>query len=410
MKTSVFRKFSSAIPSLANATLMQPFVEVTFSNNSKTKVPLIHLLDNANELKTVSNQKKHRSISSFLSSSLPTPSLQVQGPTLEIKYSDAIFTVPSTFLSSLVKKNFPNSPACSPLLEKVNYTKVLRSESEAYKLTTALCKHGLCLVNEIPGTTAVEEAKSSTVFPCAEIATRTGNLSHQLYGEVFDVISTEEPINVAYTSERLEFHQDLVYYESPPGLQFLHCNVFPSETQGGESLFLDSLAAANAFRELDAKSFFTLKSLSACFQKVHSQGRSKAVNMVFHRPHIVTRSPEDDDVIAVFWAPPFEGPVDLPVEDMLKYYEAYAKFQEFLNSDEALAAYGIEFRLKEGEMIAFNNRRMLHARRSYQGKRHFQGCYVDIDSFQSTHNVLEATLGKARNQQKYKLGILNHSL
>ena len=38
-----------------------------------------------------------------------------------------------------------------------------------------------------------------------------------VYGETFDVIATENAINVAYTSLELELHVDLVYYESPPG-------------------------------------------------------------------------------------------------------------------------------------------------------------------------------------------------
>ena len=41
--------------------------------------------------------------------------------------------------------------------------------------------------------------------------------------QAFDVISTPKPINVAYSTVGLDFHMDLMYYESPPGLQFLHC-------------------------------------------------------------------------------------------------------------------------------------------------------------------------------------------
>jgi hypothetical protein len=33
----------------------------------------------------------------------------------------------------------------------------------------------------------------------------------------FDVEATEKPINIAYSNVGLGFHQDLVYYESPPG-------------------------------------------------------------------------------------------------------------------------------------------------------------------------------------------------
>lgn len=39
----------------------------------------------------------------------------------------------------------------------------------------------------------------------------------------FDVVSTPSPINVAYSPVGLDFHMDLIYYESAPGLQLLHC-------------------------------------------------------------------------------------------------------------------------------------------------------------------------------------------
>ena len=43
-----------------------------------------------------------------------------------------------------------------------------------------------------------------------------------VYGEDFDVVATENPVNVAYTSLPLELHHDLVYLESPPGA---HCGL-----------------------------------------------------------------------------------------------------------------------------------------------------------------------------------------
>ena len=38
-----------------------------------------------------------------------------------------------------------------------------------------------------------------------------------------DVFSMEKPTNLAHTTAALPFHMDNCWYESPPGLQFLHC-------------------------------------------------------------------------------------------------------------------------------------------------------------------------------------------
>ena len=50
--------------------------------------------------------------------------------------------------------------------------------------------------------------------------------------QTFDVISTPKPINVAYSTVGLDFHMDLIYYESPPGLQFLHCLRYDERMHG----------------------------------------------------------------------------------------------------------------------------------------------------------------------------------
>lgn len=56
-----------------------------------------------------------------------------------------------------------------------------------------------------------------------QVAERIAHVQNTIYGEVFDVVSTNKPINVAYSNASLIYHMDLMYYESPPGLQFLHC-------------------------------------------------------------------------------------------------------------------------------------------------------------------------------------------
>ncbi len=51
----------------------------------------------------------------------------------------------------------------------------------------------------------------------------------------------------------------------------------------------------------------------------------------------------------------------------------------------------IEYRLKPGEILCFNNRRILHGRKGFismNGSRHFQGCYINTDEFKSKLRAL----------------------
>ena len=70
----------------------------------------------------------------------------------------------------------------------------------------------------------------------------------RIAGTVFDVVSTDNPINIAYSNIALDLHQDLPYYESPPGLQLLHCLKFsPAVTGAMPPQHSQTFSALNAY-------------------------------------------------------------------------------------------------------------------------------------------------------------------
>lgn len=71
---------------------------------------------------------------------------------------------------------------------------------------------------------------------------------------------------------------------------------------------------------------------------------------------------------------------------MAEYYRAYRTLGELLHLPEAK----IEFRLAPGQLMIFDNQRVLHGRSAYtEGARHLQGCYADKDALHSLIRVLE---------------------
>jgi len=122
------------------------------------------------------------------------------------------------------------------------------------------------------------------------------------------------------------------------------------------------------------------------------------------------------EITAVYWSPPFEGPVCLPPGQVDRYYEAYADFERLLNGDansnepmnDELSQYAHEFtwdhKLSPGDMLVFNNRRMLHGRRGFSAakgtsfedsQRHLVGCYTNIDDTLNSYRVLLRERGTA---------------
>ena len=60
-----------------------------------------------------------------------------------------------------------------------------------------------------------------------------------------------------------------------------------------------------------------------------------------------------------------------------------------LTRDDRLRA---EFPIRTGDLLAFDNRRILHARNAYDpstGERHLRGCYLDRDELHSRIRWLE---------------------
>ena len=73
------------------------------------------------------------------------------------------------------------------------------------------------------------------------------------YGTTFQVRSKPDPNNQAYTNRALFMHTDLPYYNKSPDIQILHC--ISQAGHGGESRFVDGVAAANILRKQNPAAF-----------------------------------------------------------------------------------------------------------------------------------------------------------
>jgi gamma-butyrobetaine dioxygenase len=264
------------------------------------------------------------------------------------------------------------------------------------------------------------EFVDSLCSPVAKIGRQLGgSLSHgELYGDMFHVKSVPNANNIAYTNVPLGPHQDLVYYESKPGLQLLQC-ISNEGVVGGESVLVDAMAAAEEFRRIAPEHFKVLTACPATFVK-----QREGADVIYRRPHIVL----DDAgaVVSVNWSPPFEGPLSVSPLLVEAYYCAYAAFGRMVDNslprdstmDPILAHYAEKYtwerRLENGEILVFNNMRMLHGRRGFSfngdtGGRHLLGCYTNMDDTLNRYRVLrrERNRGEcSRNAGNGTCGIL----
>ncbi|MDD1003809.1 gamma-butyrobetaine dioxygenase [Pseudomonas sp. TNT2022 ID642] len=211
------------------------------------------------------------------------------------------------------------------------------------------------------------------------IAQRISFIRESNFGVLFNVQSKADADSNAYTAFNLPLHTDLPTRELQPGLQFLHCLV--NDAEGGESIFVDGFAIADALRSEDPASFQALCEIPVEFRNKdrHSDYRCLAPIIALDALGRVAE---------IRMANFLRGAFDTSVEQMPRLYRAYRRFIAMTREPR----FRLMQRLNPGELWCFDNRRTLHARNAFDpatGGRHFQGCYVDRDELLSRILVLQ---------------------
>ena len=210
------------------------------------------------------------------------------------------------------------------------------------------------------------------------LAKRIGFLRETNFGITFEVKSKPNPNNLAYTPIALPLHTDLTNQELPPGFQFLHC--LANEAKGGGSLFSDGFAVAEDLREADPEAFELLSTVTVPF-RFHDDDYD-----IRSRKQVITLD-EDGALKEICFNAHIAGILDIAPDLMPRYYTAYRTFMQMSRDP----AYLVTFKLQAGEMVVFDNRRVLHGREAFDpntGRRHPRGCYVDRGEFESRLRVL----------------------
>jgi gamma-butyrobetaine dioxygenase len=198
------------------------------------------------------------------------------------------------------------------------------------------------------------------------------------YGPFFEVRTKVEPNNLAYTNLGLGCHLDNPYRDPVPGLQLLHC--LESSTAGGESILQDGFMAARILRDEDPQHFAMLSQ-----HWINFRFRDDAADLRSRVPFIETN--DLGAVIKVRFNNRSIDTINLPPAVIRPFYAAYRHYAEILEREELQTV----FKLQPGELMLFDNTRILHARKAYSaaGSRHLQGAYSDLDGLYSSLRTLE---------------------
>ncbi|MCG8423389.1 MAG: TauD/TfdA family dioxygenase [Proteobacteria bacterium] len=237
---------------------------------------------------------------------------------------------------------------------------------------TALREWGVALLRYVP------TDKHETL----RFAERIGPARKTNFGTDWDVISMMNPNSNAYTDLPLMSHTDLPNWEIPPGYQLLHCLI--NEAGGGESILVDGFRVANELRTTAPDSFDLLTQIPLDF-------RFRDVDNDIHYRSPAIRLGSDGEITEIRFSIALMGALSVPGHLMAAVYRAHRRFAALLRQ----RRFELRFRLNAGDMMLFDNRRVLHGRTAFDastGHRHLRGTFMDYDVLDSRIRILRQAM------------------
>jgi gamma-butyrobetaine dioxygenase len=244
---------------------------------------------------------------------------------------------------------------------------------------TAYLKYGFIILSNVP----------NTPEQVLDVGAKFGYVKETNFGKYFEVYSKPEANDLAYRSVRLGPHTDNPYRDPVPGIQLLHCLV--NETTGGLSTLVDSIKVVDTLMSEDLSGYIMLKNTPVRFRFV-----DKGIELTTQRAMIHTD--ETGKTLGVHYSPRLDSLPLLSASNAKAFHKARKRLAELFNHHD----YELKFKLLAGELMLFDNSRVLHGRTSYdptEGHRHLQGCYIDLDGPRERFSAITKRLRV--NQETY---------
>ena len=242
------------------------------------------------------------------------------------------------------------------------------SDDALFRMVDTFLRHGFVILRGVP----------STDGAVLDVAGTFGWVRDTNFGNMFNVRSEPNPEDLAYTGLFLDPHTDNPYRDPVPGVQLLHC--LTNRTSGGHSTLVDGLTVAEALRARDPEAYRILSQTPVRF--VYTYNRTELVD---YAP--ILEHDAGAQLIGMRFSPKLDFVPLLPQPELEAFYRARRLLDRMLRDPE----FSIKFLLQDGDLMMFDNRRVLHGRTGFdpqEGLRHLQGCYIDIDGPRSLYRVL----------------------
>ena len=350
-------------------------LKVFFSNKSEDVFPNIWLRDHAkdeNNWDERSNQRKTFTAKLNPNIKIKNANISNEGEYIDIIWSDTSNNI--QYSSEFLYENSINYSRdknqikiweAKEIKEDIflNYKNLINDEGFK-NLLTKLYSFGFAVITDC------KKDMSSVEF----LAKKIGYVRNSIFGGLWSFESNANMADSAYTNEELRPHTDSTYSNDAPGLQLLLCCEY--DAKGGDSIMVDGLKIAETIK---AKN----NDLYNALTKIEVPGNYTGDGVILEAKRPIIKLDAKNQITQISFNNYDRAPFRLNPELTKIFYEAISLFDNLANSKQ----YQWRYILKPGDLLIFNNWRVLHGRGSFRGKRKMKGCYINKEDFDSSCKI-----------------------
>ncbi|HEV7417123.1 MAG TPA: TauD/TfdA family dioxygenase [Tianweitania sediminis] len=255
----------------------------------------------------------------------------------------------------------------SDLCPKVEHDAFVNDDAVLADMLQQLRRVGMISIKDVP--LSIEASR--------RVMERIAYIRSSIFGEMWELKADGKLADTGSTPIEIKPHTDGTYNHDAPGLMSLQCLAY--DATGGDNVLVDGFNIARKIKNSQPEVYDTLSSIP-----VPGQYIGDGAYLVAQRP--VFRHDARGKLIQVSFNNHDRAPFVLPEPQMSRLYEALGVFDHLIQDRANQFAFG----QRPGDMVIFDNWRLLHGRLAFKGQRHMVGAYLNREDFESRMRVLAA--------------------
>ena len=257
-------------------------------------------------------------------------------------------------------------------LPEFEFSDVESSELSRLNMLGQIVDKGLVLIHRVPPHQHGFESLLSHI----------GFIKETNYGRICDLKVDAGGELIGDTNLPIPLHTDECYRHANPGVLAFHC-LSTSDDGGGANLLADGFNLAKTLRETDHEAFELLCRTPMVSRRMHSD----EVDLRSATPIISVDY--EGNIQGIRYNERSAAPLDLCAEEIRPAYRALKAWLALTRD----TAFQIRIHLKPGNVVVFDNQRVLHGRDEFNGNRHLLYAQLDLDEPHSRNRILSGRHG-----------------